>query len=269
MQEIFLSNTFRRLWQGKDPFTEVERLEGQVYRHVKSRKTIRFSVNGQTYFAKIHRGIGWSEIVKDLSQLKLPILSAAHEWTALNLLHLIGIDTMSVAAYGRRGISPARLKSFIVTEELPQTRSLEEFCADWQMQPAPFRLRKALIERVAAIVREMHEHGMNHRDCYLCHFLLDVSDGCDPLDPDNLRLYVIDLHRAQVRRRTPRRWIVKDLAGLYFSAMNVGLTKTDRLRFIRAYRQESLRQVLGREPRFWRSVERAALALHRKHAEAS
>src|SRR5690606_40875569 len=51
--------------------------------------------------------------------------------------------------------------------------------------------------------------GVNHRDCYICHFLLHTDKA---VDPDDLRLSVIDLHRAQVRDATPRRWRDKDLA---------------------------------------------------------
>jgi len=110
----------------------------------------------------------------------------------------------------------------------------------------------------------MHQHGLNHRDCYICHFHLDISAGRQRVDPENLHLHVIDLHRAQIRSRTPRRWIIKDLGGLYFSAMNIGLTRTDRLRFVRTYEQKPLRQVLQDRRRFWRQVERTALALSRK-----
>jgi heptose I phosphotransferase len=266
MEELSLSNEFARLWQGKDPFAEVDRLEGEVFRHVKARKTIRFSTTDGVYFAKIHGGIGWLEILKELLQLKRPVLSAANEWAALNLLHCLGVDTMTPVAYGRRGRNPAYLRSFIVTKELPRTRSLEHYCADWKTDPGPFRLRKALIERVASMMRQMHEHGMNHRDCYICHFLLDVSCG-DPPETDKLRLYVIDLHRAQLRRRTPARWIIKDLAGLSFSATDIGLTRNDRLRFIRAYRRKPLNQILPREKEFWQRVERTAAALLRKHVK--
>jgi heptose I phosphotransferase len=75
---------------------------------------------------------------------------------------------------------------------------------------------------------------------------------------------VIDLHRAQIRRRTPRRWLIKDLAGLYFSALGIGLTRTDRWRFIAAYERKPLREVLQGHRRFWERVERTAFALHNK-----
>ncbi len=271
MEQLWLSERFRVLWDGRDPFEQVDRLEGDVFRRVAARKTIRVALDGRHYFAKIHYGVGWWEIIKNLLQLKRPILSAENEWRALNLLRDIGVDTLTPAAFGRTGHNPARIRSFLITEELRNTISLEDLCATWPTQPPSFRLRKALTEQLAAVVRQMHTHGLNHRDCYLCHFHADtafVSENPQSAirNPQSAepRLYVIDLHRAQIRRRTPRRWLIKDLAGLYFSALDIGLTRTDRLRFIRAYEQKPLREVFRHRGRFWRSVERTALALYRK-----
>ncbi len=265
MKELFLSATFQELWQGKDPFQETDRLKGKVFREMPSRRTIRFTVDGKAYFAKIHHGIGWREIAKNLLHLKRPVLGAQCEWVALAHLHRIGLETMTPVAFGLKGLNPARRRSFIVTEELAGTESLENFCKDWASHPPPFQLRKALVERVASMVRDMHASGLNHRDCYICHFHLDVSSGRDHVDPEDFHLHVIDLHRAQLRRRIPQRWIVKDLAGLYFSAMDIGLTETDCLRFIKTYEQKSLRAVFGSRRRFWRRIERAATSLYKKH----
>ncbi len=269
MEQLFLSEEFRRLWQGRDPFAEVDRLEGEVFRHVKARRTIRFSANGRWYFAKIYHGTGWWEILKELLQFKVPVLGARNEWEALNLLHRLGVATMTPVAFGCRGRSPARRQSFLITEELTGTRSLEQLCLhEWKGRPPAFRMKKALIERVASVAGTMHRHGMNHRDCYICHFHLDVPPGWEQLPPDQLRLYVIDLHRAQRRHWATRRWFIKDVAGLYFSALDAGLTRADRLRFIRTYEQKPLRDVFRRRRGFWKCVERTALALYRKHSPA-
>jgi heptose I phosphotransferase len=74
----------------------------------------------------------------------------------------------------------------------------------------------------------------------------------------------MDLHRAQIRHRTPRRWVIKDIGSLYFSAMDIGLTQRDLLRFMRCYRDQSLRTVLQEKPLFWRAVQRRAERLFRK-----
>ncbi|MST95429.1 MAG: hypothetical protein EXS33_09230 [Pedosphaera sp.] len=44
-----------------------------------------------------------------------------------------------------------------------------------------------------------------------------------------MELFVIDLHRAQLRDRVPARWLVKDLGGLLFSALDCGLTRRDQV----------------------------------------
>jgi heptose I phosphotransferase len=67
-----------------------------------------------------------------------------------------------------------------------------------------------------------------------------------PPTADRLRLSLIDLHRAQVRD-TPRRWRDKDLAALYFSVLDIGLTRHDLLRFLAAYFARPLRRVLREE----------------------
>ncbi|TXS92657.1 lipopolysaccharide core heptose(I) kinase RfaP [Parahaliea aestuarii] len=231
-----------------------------VYRAREGRRTVRLLRNGRAYFLKYHGGIGWGEIFKNLSQLRLPILGAGNEYRAVNLLRALGVDTMTVAAYARAGLNPARQRSLIVTDELTGTVSLEDYCRDWRASPPPFALRQKLIRKVADSARRMHEAGVNHRDFYLCHFHLDPAT----LHRSSPRCYLIDLHRAQLRDKVPQRWLVKDLAGLYFSAMDTGLTQRDLLRFLRHYQPGGLRQAVAPRRFFWRSVEKGALALYRK-----
>jgi len=241
---VHLEEPFRTLWAGRDPFDAVEDLKGEVFRELEARRTLRTVVDGRGYFVKIHRGVGWGEIFKNLMCLRLPILGAGNEWRAIRLLERCGVDTMSGVAFGQRGSNPATQHSFIVTEELVPTISLEDYCRGWPGNPPPVAMKRALIRRVADMARRMHESGVNHRDFYICHFLLHL----DPAPtPENLKLSLIDLHRAQIRSRTPRRWRDKDLASLYFSALNIGLTRRDILRFLRLYFDRPLCSILREE----------------------
>ncbi len=255
---LILAEPFRRLWAGRDPFEAVEQLEGQVYRELDGRRTLRTEVEGRGYFVKIHRGIGWGEIVKNLSTARLPVLGAGQEWRALERLHAVGVPTMTAVAYGERGRNPAAQHSFIITEELAPTVSLEDYSVDWLAQPPEPALKRALIAEVAKMTGTMHRAGVNHRDCYICHFLLHTDR---PVSPGRLRLSLIDLHRAQVRRQVPRRWRDKDLAGLYFSALGIGLTRRDELRFLRGYFQRPLREILRDEAKLLRDLQRKAAKL--------
>jgi len=240
--QLSLAEPFATLWQGKDPFNEVERLAGRIYRALEGRRTLRTEVNGRGYFVKIHHGVGWRDIVKNCLTGKAPVLGAGNEWRALQRLHDAGVPTMRAVAFGERGCNPARRRSFIITGELAPTIDLEQYCQRWRDQPP--KHKHALIAQVATLTAAMHRAGVNHRDCYLCHFLLH-QDGRE----NDLRLSLIDLHRAQTRNKVPRRWRNKDLAALYFSALDLNLTGKHRLRFLRAYFQASLRQTLHDEAR--------------------
>src|SRR5690606_18354130 len=80
----------------------------------------------------------------------------------------------------------------------------------------------------------------------------------------NKRLYVMDLHRAQLRRRVPRRWLVKDLGSLYYSALDIGLSRRDVLRFIRIYSGLPLNVGLRRQLPLWRAVRARADKIYRR-----
>ncbi len=90
----------------------------------------------------------------------------------------------------------------------------------------------------------MHATGINHRDCYICHFLLHLPFTGNE---EQLKISVIDLHRAQLRNSVPIRWRNKDLIGLYYSSLNIGLTQRDVLRFMKVYFGLSLRDILQQE----------------------
>jgi heptose I phosphotransferase len=257
-----LAEPFKTLWAGKDPFVAVEALQGEVYRELEGRRTLRTEVDGHGYFVKIHRGIGWGEIFKNLLTAKLPVLGAQQEWQAIARLSEVGVATMTAVAYGARGSNPAKQHSFIVTQELAPTTDLEQLSLRWREQLPEPRLKHALIAEVASMLGRMHRAGVNHRDCYICHFLLHTDR---PVTADNFRLSVIDLHRAQVRSRLPLRWRNKDLAALYFSALDIGLTRRDRLRFLRVYFQKSLREVLRDEARLLAWLERKAKRLMQRY----
>jgi heptose I phosphotransferase len=72
----------------------------------------------------------------------------------------------------------------------------------------------------------MHDCGLHHQDFYLNHLLCRG-------EPAELDIRVIDLGRARHRSRLSRRWIIKDLAQLDYSARK--LSCSDRLRFLRLY----------------------------------
>lgn len=237
---------------------------GVEHRHVKHRRTVEFEIGGRRYFIKIHRACGWREIFKDLFQLRPPIVSARNEREAIERLQKLGVSTLKIAGKGLRGKNPARRESFLVTEAMGGMINLEKFPQSFNVSGRQkILLKRALLKKIAFIARVMHENGINHRDFYLCHFLVKDRDWKNWKPADELDLVLIDLHRAQIRAHVPERWLVKDLGGLLFSAMDCGLTQRDLLRFVKIYSQQRLQDGSASEQAFWRQVLRNARKLYR------
>jgi heptose I phosphotransferase len=241
-------------------FDQVMALNGEVFRDVPGRRTLRFDLAGTSYFIKQHFGVGWDEIFKNLFSLRLPILSAMTEVRAIQKLNTLNIPTTPLVAYGTRGCSPARLESFVITEDLGDIVSLETFCMDWPNNPPDIKLKRGVIEAAARLARTLHDNGLNHRDFYICHFCLDKKR----LAAGEIYLYLLDLHRVGIHKTLSTSARMKDMAALYFSAMDIGLTRRDYLRFLGAYRQDSIRNIALNEKDFWTKVKARAARLYLK-----
>jgi len=263
---LFLREDLASAWRGRDPFAAARAQQGDIYRDKEGRRTLRFEIGNRGYFLKLHQGVGWGEIFKNLAQGRLPVLGAANEYDAIRALEKLGLDTLSPAGYGCQGHNPAKQLSFLVTDELTGVESLEDFCNRWPKQAPDFALKRRLIRRVADIARIFHGAGINHRDFYLCHFLLDTQAragaSVTAANIEQRPIYLLDLHRAQIRKRVPWRWLVKDIGGLYFSALDIGLSRRDVFRFMRAYGQKPLRRLLAEDGDFWRAVARRARQIY-------
>ncbi len=259
-----LTGKFIEDWVDTPSFNKIMALEGDMYRQVARRKTFKFTLKGNDYFAKIHNGVGWSEVIKNLLQGRLPILGAVNEYEAINELIALGIKTMTLAAYGQRGLNPVELESFVITESLEPAVSLEDLSLEWTTKKPDLKFKRALIRRVAEITRQLHDNGINHRDLYICHFLLKESDLESLQSAGELPLYLIDLHRVQIRKKVPERWRVKDLAALCFSSMNIGFTRRDFYRFIEVYSGKKLSVELRDNAKRWGVVFEKAQKLNAK-----
>ena len=262
---LYLREDLARAWHGRDPLEQAARQDGEVFRAREGRRTLAFSTGDRHYFLKYHGGVGWKEIIKNLTQGKLPVLGALAEVRAIRAVQAADIDTLSIAGYGERGWNPARRRSFLVTDELLHTVSLEELGEHWRLHPGPAPFKWALIRRVGEIAKAMHDAGVNHRDFYLGHFLIaraavERQDAAAPV-------YLIDLHRSQVRARVPRRWRVKDIGGLYFSTARLDLTHRDLLRFVRAYTGLPLRQALADHSSLLEAARHEADGIYRRYFE--
>ncbi|BDS08466.1 lipopolysaccharide core heptose(I) kinase RfaP [Oceaniferula spumae] len=264
---IELSAEMRDKFSGADAFEQVMALEGDVYRAKEGRRTLLFTHNGREYFAKIHHGIGWGEIWKNLSSFRLPVTDASNEWKAVDLLEKSGVATVKIVGKGSRGANPAKRESFVIMEALDERVEVEDFLKVIPDLPAggKLKLKRAIIRRVADAARRMHGAGMNHRDFYLCHFHILERDWSNWQPDEELRLPLIDLHRAQIRDKVPHRWLAKDLGALLFSAIDCPVTDRDFVAFLKIYLGDQWREKLEQDQELWQSVVKRAKGFYRRH----
>ncbi len=227
---------------------------GTVAKNVlRERTTVRFELPAdsrapEAFFIKRHIPSSWREYVKPLLRFNRPTLGAQHEWNAILAFHEAGIATMTPVALGEHNGS-----SFLITCEIDNCRRLSDWMADVlpRRNAVPRDDINRVIAAVARVARTMHQNGMHHQDFYVHHLL--VPQGPAPRD-----VYVIDLGRVRRHARLSRRWIVKDLAQLSYSARLC--TCSDRLRFLRAYLGRPLkrsdRRLIGRIVRKARTIAR-------------
>jgi heptose I phosphotransferase len=206
--------TFDAVWQATQSAAVAKQLRTD-------RITLRFELPDeqgrvQSLYIKRHTASGWWEHLKPLLQLRRPTLGARIEWDAILAFHRAGIPTMTPVAVGVAGA-----RSWLITAALEDCDKLSD------VRPPPgTRERQQLLTEVAGVAQLMHTAGLHHQDFYLGHLLKPRHHAG--------ALHVIDLGRAE--RHGPwwaRRWIVKDLAQLNYSAKDS--PATERLRFLKAY----------------------------------
>ena len=258
-QYVILRDELIDSWKGQDVFSLMENMQGEIAREMKDRQTLRFEINGQGYYRKWHRGVGWQEIIKNCLQLRWPVLGASNEWNALNKLRALSIPSLIPLAYGVRGKNPARQQSFIVTRELTDVIQLDHFFEQYSVD---VKAKHRILASLATIARELHAAGINHRDFYLCHFMLKTQFIANQHQAPEI--YVVDLHRAQLRPQVPERWLVKDLGSLLFSSLNLQFTRRDYLRFLQVYFAQDARVVLVEQKVLLTKIAARARATYRR-----
>lgn len=182
-------------------------------------------------------------------------LTAEYDVLPCRPLNQNGIGTYQPIAYGGRWNGLWEDRSFAVLREIPDAASLEKKLPACFSPPTSSQTRKQrqdFIDSLADFARCFHESGYCHRDFYLCH-IFHTSGGYFSL---------IDLQRAFKPKWFRKRWILKDLSQLYYSAPGDAVSRADRLRFYLRYMRKDMmtagdRRFIGRlKRRAWLMADR-------------
>ena len=213
---------------------------GECLRVLEDRENWRLQLHAARHTArrvylKRHHVRTWRSRLQAKLGFGTPETAGRTEAQNIRRLAAHGIACTDLVAYGEDLRPDGWLESFVLTEALEGYQPLDDFLRE--RFPAsrppcpgtPDRDLRRLIGKVAAVARRLHDAGYNHRDLYCCHFFVrEAADG-------RLQVKLIDLQRVEHRRRFRRRWLVKDLAQLAYSAPKDRIKRTHRLAFMRYY----------------------------------
>jgi hypothetical protein len=237
---MWLDGEYRRVL-GEKGLTRFQKImtarDGHCEKSLPEREVWHFRLAGAAtaprgIYLKRHRERTWQGRLRAIFGLPPPPTPGRIEAANVGRLSSLGIAVMRLIAYGEKLHSDGLQESFTITEELAEYAELPHYLqrnfAGPPTRQSERRLRR-LIRDIAGIVRRFHGAGYNHRDLYCRHFF--VKDR-----PSGVReIRLIDLQRVQRRRWRRRRWIVKDLAQLSWSAPRAIISCKHKIAFLHEY----------------------------------
>lgn len=204
---------------------------GKVMRSVPGRSTCRIDlptpVNGiQTVFLKRYERDYLSFADLWLRRLRWPSAQdeAMQEWQAIWSLRELGFNTAWPIAVGQQRKAGCVVRSFLITAEIRGGVAAHDYT-----RTLGATARRQLTLEIADLTRRFLQEGFAHRDYYLSHVFI-----VEPVGTVKYReLYLIDLQRVFRPTLFRRRWLVKDLAALAYTAQLSGATTADVIAFYR------------------------------------
>jgi serine/threonine protein kinase len=180
--------------------------------------------DGPELFIKRYNYQGFLYAMKDLVRSS----RARRAWVTANGLQARGISTAPPVAYLERRRWRVLHESYLITEAI-EGEGLLEFTRRGAESQAFFREKRRLVSEIATLLRRLHESGVSHRDLKGQNILLQEES------PGRFRPLLVDLDGVRLGRVGWRRR-VRDLARLARAFRENGaVTRTDRVRFLRAY----------------------------------
>ncbi|HVC96931.1 MAG TPA: lipopolysaccharide kinase InaA family protein [Pirellulales bacterium] len=251
----------------------VSTTHGRLLRRLADRENRRFELHlahrgTRGMYLKTHRTRSWRSWLRARLGVGPGTTPGGTEAEHIARLQRLGVATMPLVAWGQRLGPDGTTESFVLTEELAGFTQLDHFLrrrfphvadrptVDRRPAPRDGDLRQ-LIRGVADVAARFHGLGFNHRDFYCCHFFIrETLRG-------RFDVHLIDLQRVEERRWFRRRWLVKDLGQLAYSAPCDRVSRSQRMAFIKRYL--GVRKLRRADKRLIRAVLARHRALEHRH----
>jgi tRNA A-37 threonylcarbamoyl transferase component Bud32 len=178
---------------------------------------------------------------------------AQHEWNMIHVLRERGFLLPEPIACGQRKccrLGGLVTHSFLLTAEIPGGIAAHQYVKSLEV-----KARRHLLRQIGRLTHRFHSEGFAHKDYYLNHILVVPQ-------PDEPKLYLIDLQRAIGPGRFHQRGRIKDLAALAYSVQLAGAARTDLGHFFRE--SFALPRLLEKDKPLLRQICRRMAWLHQR-----
>lgn len=173
--------------------------------------------------------------------------SCVVEMRNLQILQRVGVPSLEPVYFGQRKVAGKR-RALLMTRELHGFRPLDEWIAEWRAAgwARSAGIRRRVIAECATMLSRLHRAGLVHNALYPKHIFLRLDDHGE------IDLRLIDLEKMRRKPGLARRTL-RDLDSLNRRSRH--WSKTDRLRFLKAYLGVERLDAVGRAT--WRRLAQA------------
>lgn len=116
------------------------------------------------------------------------------------------------------------------------------------------KLKREFIKNLALLSQWLHRSGINHIDHYLSQEHGNKGELLEEMP--------LPFQRARIRKPVSNYWKIKDIGGLYHSAIGIGLSERDCYRFLMNYFGCSLRELFSDHSNFIRKSRKRAYKIY-------
>jgi heptose I phosphotransferase len=206
---------------------EAHKVDGHRYRSVSRLELPGPGGKPLVVYLKRQWGLEARASMRDFLGRRWPALPARREWKNTLRLLAAGIPVAPPVVWGLDHASsePRSLIAFAEVHGPSLARYIAKTAPSALQGPAAAR-RHRIADLAGQAVRRLHDAGLSFPDLYGKHLYLEGPEAVEP------RIVLIDVQRLRGRRPGH---VAEDLAALFVSTECPSLTRTDRLRFLRAY----------------------------------
>ena len=203
----------------------------KILKKSKSSEVISLTLNDGAIERKlIYKKIFATKMLDPLLTLFRPD-GSSRSWTMGHALIIRQLPTPRPLAMWHTHTLGLKVDGVIITEEIPDALDLPKYLLkiDLLDEPLKTQVLRVLVEKVAHLIRKMHDLAVSHRDLKSPNLMVSESGG-------DVKIWLVDLVGVRTHTHLPDDRKAQNLARLNSSFVNSKqISNTEKLRFLRQY----------------------------------